>query len=276
MGLERWRGADQQLAPVEGVDVQVGQSPVRCPFCHEGVLVSEEAWVACEGCLARHHADCWGEAGRCACCGAGGALTRRSAHRSEPRDWSAVLGAIAIERGLQLARFERGRLQEQDGRAVEIEMRGFQRVPESLLGSWHSRAGPNRRVTSVPCVELEISASGGEMVLELRASTGSTERGLKLCALLTSVLTLAYAAIWTSLLYTFPWPAAGCVFLLTGVAVLFGVRIVMASVRRRFRAHLLTFARALSKSLGPASGVGARSLCAQGSRPGKPGVIEPD
>ncbi len=49
--------------------VQVAGGPGRCPFCHDAVERSKERWVACEACLARHHADCWHEAGACAGCG---------------------------------------------------------------------------------------------------------------------------------------------------------------------------------------------------------------
>lgn len=49
-------------------DVHVAASPTRCPFCHDEA--SAAGSVACQGCLARHHAACWDEAGRCAACGA--------------------------------------------------------------------------------------------------------------------------------------------------------------------------------------------------------------
>lgn len=41
----------------------------RCPFCHEDVAVEDDHWVSCRSCQARHHADCWAEAGRCGACG---------------------------------------------------------------------------------------------------------------------------------------------------------------------------------------------------------------
>lgn len=40
----------------------------RCPYCHDEV--SRESAVVCQSCLARHHVDCWDEAGRCSSCGA--------------------------------------------------------------------------------------------------------------------------------------------------------------------------------------------------------------
>lgn len=49
-------------------DVRVDRSPTRCPYCHADVAPDPTEWVACAGCLARHHAGCWGEAGRCGTC----------------------------------------------------------------------------------------------------------------------------------------------------------------------------------------------------------------
>jgi hypothetical protein len=57
-------------------ELRVEQGPTRCPFCHEGVAVESEAWVACEKCLARHHRACWDEGKRCASCGASAPLKR--------------------------------------------------------------------------------------------------------------------------------------------------------------------------------------------------------
>ncbi|MCO5168908.1 MAG: hypothetical protein M9894_21420 [Planctomycetes bacterium] len=54
----------------------------RCPFCHDDLRVDDAAsWVACQGCLARHHAGCWAEAGRCAACRTDRALARRAGRR---------------------------------------------------------------------------------------------------------------------------------------------------------------------------------------------------
>jgi hypothetical protein len=41
----------------------------RCPYCHESIAVDEDAWVACEQCLGRHHRSCWDESGSCSSCG---------------------------------------------------------------------------------------------------------------------------------------------------------------------------------------------------------------
>ncbi len=47
--------------------VKVEGSALRCPFCHEGCVPEES--VVCRDCLARHHATCWDEGGRCSTCG---------------------------------------------------------------------------------------------------------------------------------------------------------------------------------------------------------------
>ncbi|MCO5166541.1 MAG: hypothetical protein M9894_09270 [Planctomycetes bacterium] len=62
-----------EVAPRD--DVRAATSPVRCPFCHDEVAVEAAGWVACTGCLARHHAACWREGGRCGACGRTEAMT---------------------------------------------------------------------------------------------------------------------------------------------------------------------------------------------------------
>jgi len=49
----------------------------RCPFCRESVAPAD-AKAACDQCMAWHHAECWGEHGRCSACGAGSALAAGS------------------------------------------------------------------------------------------------------------------------------------------------------------------------------------------------------
>jgi len=49
-------------------DVRVRRAPVRCPYCHDEIGTQDEAWVACAGCLARHHAACWTASRKCATC----------------------------------------------------------------------------------------------------------------------------------------------------------------------------------------------------------------
>lgn len=55
--------------PVARADVRVAASPVRCPYCHAEVGGPADSWVACAGCLARHHDECWSAHGQCATCG---------------------------------------------------------------------------------------------------------------------------------------------------------------------------------------------------------------
>lgn len=50
--------------------------PQRCPFCHEAIDLEADKWLACEACLARHHADCWKEHGQCSACQGSSALER--------------------------------------------------------------------------------------------------------------------------------------------------------------------------------------------------------
>lgn len=93
---EKERPAEKHAepAPPDAVRerVRAQASPVRCPFCHDDVRVGEQRWVACAGCLARHHAGCWGEAGRCAACGDAASLAGGS-----PRSRAvAVVGVIGV------------------------------------------------------------------------------------------------------------------------------------------------------------------------------------
>lgn len=64
--------AERPASPEEPAlrdDVHVAASRARCPFCHEAVSPEATDWVACRGCLARHHVGCWGEHGACSACG---------------------------------------------------------------------------------------------------------------------------------------------------------------------------------------------------------------
>ncbi len=49
---------------------QLRLSAERCPYCHEAVERSDQDKVACNACMAWHHAGCWNEHGACAACGA--------------------------------------------------------------------------------------------------------------------------------------------------------------------------------------------------------------
>lgn len=63
----------------------------KCPFCHEPLEFQSVAWVACGGCLARHHASCWAESPRCATCGDGRSLSLPPSPRR--RGWPRRLAA---------------------------------------------------------------------------------------------------------------------------------------------------------------------------------------
>jgi hypothetical protein len=71
---ERPAESAPEVEPRDGVIV--GASPTRCPFCHAAVAVDSEPWVACSGCLGRHHRECWDEGGKCAGCGVTASLGR--------------------------------------------------------------------------------------------------------------------------------------------------------------------------------------------------------
>src|SRR5581483_7666534 len=49
----------------------------RCPYCHADVHPEASDWVACAGCLARHHQGCWNEHGSCASCHGRETLARK-------------------------------------------------------------------------------------------------------------------------------------------------------------------------------------------------------
>ena len=68
----RWKLA-KTVEPLEGHSESTSnpkpvlQSGNRCPYCHDAV--SAESAVACTGCLARHHPECWDDHKECATCG---------------------------------------------------------------------------------------------------------------------------------------------------------------------------------------------------------------
>lgn len=49
---------------------------LRCPYCHAGLDLSRERWVACAACLARHHRECFSAHEACGTCGESEALDR--------------------------------------------------------------------------------------------------------------------------------------------------------------------------------------------------------
>ena len=68
---------------MEQVQVQVGRGPRRCPWCRDEIAPGKEI-TGCAGCSAQHHADCWGEHGRCAACGGEQALVSERPRRRDP------------------------------------------------------------------------------------------------------------------------------------------------------------------------------------------------
>src|SRR5688500_8420156 len=54
-------------AATQPASIQPVVGPQHCPFCRE--RVEGDPGVACTACLARHHASCWTEHGKCAACG---------------------------------------------------------------------------------------------------------------------------------------------------------------------------------------------------------------
>jgi hypothetical protein len=70
------QAARDRPQPVES-DLEI--SLHRCPFCHDSVSVDQEGWVACSGCLARHHRACWEESGCCGSCSATKCLVQETA-----------------------------------------------------------------------------------------------------------------------------------------------------------------------------------------------------
>jgi DNA-directed RNA polymerase subunit RPC12/RpoP len=54
--------------------VDVSQSPVRCPYCHDSCTAETAGAIVCQVCLSRHHGACWREATSCASCGSKRAL----------------------------------------------------------------------------------------------------------------------------------------------------------------------------------------------------------
>jgi hypothetical protein len=63
------RASDPEGALAKEKDLRVVSTVSRCPFCHVPVDLAAQEWVACESCLARHHASCWRDHGSCSTCG---------------------------------------------------------------------------------------------------------------------------------------------------------------------------------------------------------------
>jgi hypothetical protein len=94
---EPWIRPAETVAEEPPTRLKVLGGLTRCPFCHADVDIAGADWVACKGCLARHHLACWGESGACATCGLPRFLPA-VATRARPRRSLAgqLVGAAAI------------------------------------------------------------------------------------------------------------------------------------------------------------------------------------
>lgn len=181
------REAPAEPAPAGEQVVRVAGSPVRCPFCHEDVRrEAPEAWVACAGCMARHHAACWDEAGRCSACGAGERLAPERAARQalrrvpgasrEQAPWSGLLGAP--RRVLLEETFE--------GEASLADAPWFEREMRRALGGGRVRQGQLElqhqaivwRFTQCRAVTARLSWGEGRTRLTLEEDLGQLAGGL--------------------------------------------------------------------------------------------------
>jgi tetratricopeptide (TPR) repeat protein len=105
-------------------DVKVAASPVRCPFCHADVAPAADDWVACRGCLARHHAGCWEEAKRCSACGHDVALPSNvKARPKAERRHTLAAAVILVLVLLAVTLVQRARI------ATETELREASNAP---------------------------------------------------------------------------------------------------------------------------------------------------
>ncbi|MCO5170592.1 MAG: hypothetical protein M9894_30030 [Planctomycetes bacterium] len=123
----------KEEAPRDRAGVKVEGSLVRCPYCHTDVEPAADAWVACAGCMARHHGACWDERGACASCGA---LDRLSPERRAPPDDDAVLALLRAGRRDEAARALRLRGLDERAATVAVELAAAALGPEpsSSLG----------------------------------------------------------------------------------------------------------------------------------------------
>jgi len=80
---------------VETNQVRVQSSPTRCPFCHDTCQADGED-VVCHDCLARHHAECWGENGACAACSSPKALVAQEPSAASTPDLRSPPARIGL------------------------------------------------------------------------------------------------------------------------------------------------------------------------------------
>ena len=134
-------------------EIKLEASPVRCPFCHDGIDVGGEAWVACAGCLARHHDACWGESGACGSCGHRERLTRDgAAPAAAPPARLRPAGQGELERSMPVLGL----------RKLEVERVFEGEADLEALRDW-LRAEVRRALRAKGVVELERVAGGRKL-----------------------------------------------------------------------------------------------------------------
>jgi hypothetical protein len=89
--------------PSKEKDLRVVSAVSRCPFCHVPVDLATQEWVACGGCLARHHASCWRDHGSCSSCGGTKALAQTAARTGASWNARVALGLAVAALGLAIA-----------------------------------------------------------------------------------------------------------------------------------------------------------------------------
>jgi len=156
---------------VERDDVIV--SACRCPFCHTDITLREEAWVSCQGCLARHHAACWKEGKACASCGEGEHLVAGTRHL--PAIFHRVL-VYALLAAMALALVPLYRL---NHRLTDVKSDGEQ-VRESLLRKAVELDRAQREVERLDALRQELEQDTGG--LTGRERLGQRELNKKLQA----------------------------------------------------------------------------------------------
>lgn len=151
-------------------EVRVAGGALRCPYCHADVRREEQAWVACAGCMARHHVECWDESSRCGSCGAAERLTpdrgarslRRLPERSsESLPHSPILGGPARVR---LEETFQGEASVADAPWLDSEVRRAVR----LRGRMEiNRNGVGWRTQECRQVMVQLAASDGQTRLTI-------------------------------------------------------------------------------------------------------------
>lgn len=150
--------------PVERDDVRVLGSPHRCPFCHEQVDAGAADQVACRGCLARHHGECWRESGRCAACGHTAALSSAS-EREGPRPSVGLVAVLSIVAAGSLVLLL-------VGAGVVLALRGAEATPRAGSSAPLDLSGSHEEVTARVRARAETGDPAAMNLLGFRLMTG--------------------------------------------------------------------------------------------------------